>query len=121
LSKKTKKQTLSEIEADKFKRIVAAIGADTLEAIARAGPEMKAKLLAGLGLQGCVRYLSPRLSHFVSISLTGYSPRGSLLLWLQQQQRHRHDQHRHRRQRRHLHHHYRRHTPQHAHAGAVAP
>ena len=32
-----KKETLSSIEADKFKRIVDCIGSETLEAIARAG------------------------------------------------------------------------------------
>jgi len=42
----------AKIEAEKFAAIVAAIGADTIEAIARAGPEMQAKLLEGLGLQG---------------------------------------------------------------------
>jgi len=40
------------IEADKFKKIVDAIGSDTIESIAQAGPEMQAKLLEGLGLQG---------------------------------------------------------------------
>jgi len=42
----------AKIEAEKFASIVSAIGADTIEAIARAGPEMQAKLLEGLGLQG---------------------------------------------------------------------
>jgi len=42
----------AKIEAEKFGNIVKAIGADTIEAIARAGPEMQAKLLEGLGLQG---------------------------------------------------------------------
>lgn len=42
----------SEIEIRKFKDIVTAIGPETIEAIARAGPEMQAKLLEGLGLQG---------------------------------------------------------------------
>lgn len=42
----------AKIEAEKFASIVNAIGADTIEAIARAGPEMQAKLLEGLGLQG---------------------------------------------------------------------
>lgn len=48
----TKKAREAKIEADKFAAIVKAIGADTIEAIARAGPEMQAKLLEGLGLQG---------------------------------------------------------------------
>lgn len=42
---------LAEIESIKFKSIVDSIGADTITAIARAGPEMQAKLLAGLGLK----------------------------------------------------------------------
>jgi len=46
-----KAKELSEIEAHKFKDIVDAIGADTIKAIAQAGPEMQAKLLTGLGLQ----------------------------------------------------------------------
>jgi major vault protein len=45
-------QKEAEIEANKFKQIIDAIGADTIEAIAMAGPEMQAKLLEGLGLQG---------------------------------------------------------------------
>jgi len=46
-----KSQQLAEIEVEKFTQIVDAIGADTLCAIARAGPEMQSRLLAGLGLQ----------------------------------------------------------------------
>jgi len=42
----------SEIEVSKFRDIVTAIGPETIEAIARAGPEMQAKLLEGMGLQG---------------------------------------------------------------------
>jgi len=47
----TKAKDLAEIEAEKFKSIVEAIGADTLATIAQAGPEMQAKLLSGLGLK----------------------------------------------------------------------
>jgi major vault protein len=47
-----KQEKQAKIEAEKFAAIVSAIGADTIEAIARAGPEMQAKLLEGLGLQG---------------------------------------------------------------------
>jgi len=47
----SKARDLADIEASKFKNIVDAIGANTLEAIAQAGPEMQAKLLGGLGLQ----------------------------------------------------------------------
>jgi len=42
---------LAEIEAEKFKAIIDAIGADTITSIARAGPELQAKLLNGLGLK----------------------------------------------------------------------
>jgi len=42
---------LAEIEADKFKKLVKAIGPETLKAMAQAGPEMQAKLLNGLGLK----------------------------------------------------------------------
>ena len=47
----SKKEELSQIEAGKFKSIVDAIGPGTIAAIARAGPEMQAKLLQGLGLK----------------------------------------------------------------------
>lgn len=43
---------MAEIETKKFVNIVNAIGQDTLVAISKAGPEMKAKLLNGLGLKG---------------------------------------------------------------------
>lgn len=46
-----KNKELSEIEAQKFKDTVDSIGTDTLQQIARAGPEMQAKLLQGLGLK----------------------------------------------------------------------
>jgi len=42
---------LSAIESSKFKRIVEAIGADTLREIALAGPAMQQELLKGLGLK----------------------------------------------------------------------
>jgi len=45
-----KARTLADIEAKKFEDTVNAIGADTIASIARAGPEMQAKLLSGLGL-----------------------------------------------------------------------
>ena len=41
---------LAKIEAEKFKSIVAAIGADTLEGMANAGPTHQAELLASLNL-----------------------------------------------------------------------
>lgn len=42
---------MAEIETTKFKETVSAIGADTLQAIAVAGPDMQVKLLQGLGLK----------------------------------------------------------------------
>jgi len=47
-----KAEELAKIEAEKFKEIVDSIGAGTIRDIAQAGPEMQAKLLQGLGLQG---------------------------------------------------------------------
>jgi len=47
-----KESKMSEIEASKFKRIVEAIGQDTLVALARAGPDLQAELLGSLGLEG---------------------------------------------------------------------
>jgi major vault protein len=47
-----KSKALSEIETNKFKMLVSAIGPSTIQAIAKAGPEMQAKLLGGLGLKG---------------------------------------------------------------------
>jgi major vault protein len=47
----TKAKDLAEIESEKFKSIVEAIGAETLAAISQSGPEMQTKLLAGLGLK----------------------------------------------------------------------
>jgi len=47
----TKAKDLAEIESEKFKSIVEAIGAETLATIAQAGPEMQTKLLSGLGLK----------------------------------------------------------------------
>ncbi len=46
-----KARELAGIESKKFKDTIAAIGADTIAAIAQAGPEMQAKLLSGLGIQ----------------------------------------------------------------------
>lgn len=41
---------MSRIETEKFKMQVETIGPETIKSIAQAGPEMQAKLLAGLGL-----------------------------------------------------------------------
>mmetsp|Transcript_12542 Transcript_12542/g.30772 ORF Transcript_12542/g.30772 Transcript_12542/m.30772 type:complete len:856 (+) Transcript_12542:375-2942(+) len=45
-----KMKEIAAVEENKFKSQVSAIGADTIKAMAQAGPEMQAKLLAGLGL-----------------------------------------------------------------------
>jgi len=47
-----RQKEMAAIDAKKFKDIVTAIGPDTIAKIARAGPEMQAKLLGGLGLKG---------------------------------------------------------------------
>jgi len=46
-----KAKALSLIESEKFKATVAAIGPNTLKALAQAGPATQAKLLQGLGLK----------------------------------------------------------------------
>jgi len=43
---------LADIEVSKFKKIIDAIGKDTLVSISKSGPEAKAKMLKGLGLKG---------------------------------------------------------------------
>lgn len=47
----SKTQELANIESAKFKQMVEAIGANTIQAIATSGPEMQVKLLKSLGLQ----------------------------------------------------------------------
>jgi major vault protein len=47
----TKARELSTIETKKFANVVNALGADTIQAMAQAGPELQAKLLQGLGLK----------------------------------------------------------------------
>lgn len=49
-----KLQTLNEIETNKFQKIIESIGADTLVEIAKAGPELQARLLSGLNLSGYI-------------------------------------------------------------------
>ena len=44
-------RSLAEIETEKFRSMIQTIGPDTIAAIARAGPEMQAQLLEGLGIQ----------------------------------------------------------------------
>jgi major vault protein len=48
----SKNQALADIEAKKFRDIVAAITPKALQEIARAGPEFQVRLLKGLGLKG---------------------------------------------------------------------
>ncbi len=43
---------LAMIEADKFAKVIAAVGKDTIKSLARAGPDMQSRLLKSLGLQG---------------------------------------------------------------------
>jgi len=45
---------LATIESSKFKRIVSAIGANTLKEIAQAGPHLQLQLLKGLGLKSFI-------------------------------------------------------------------
>jgi len=47
----TKAHELAQIEADKFKRIIEAVGGGTIEAVATAGPALQVELLASLGLK----------------------------------------------------------------------
>lgn len=47
-----KQRTLAEIEAEKFKKTINAIGKETILSLAQAGPALQAKLLGALGLQG---------------------------------------------------------------------
>jgi major vault protein len=66
---------LAAIEANKFRSIVKAIGAETLQAIAQAGPEVQAQMLAGLGVQDFLvadgaSPLSVFTQHQSSLSLT---------------------------------------------------
>ncbi|XP_058269586.1 major vault protein isoform X2 [Hemibagrus wyckioides] len=46
-----KQQKLSEIETQRFKQMVDAIGSDTLTEMSRAGPELQVKMLQALGLK----------------------------------------------------------------------
>lgn len=47
-----KTRKTSEIETQKFKQLVGAIGRETILAMSKSGPENRAKLLKGLGLEG---------------------------------------------------------------------
>ena len=43
---------LATVEAEKFRKVIAAVGKDTIKALARSGPELQSRLLKSLGLQG---------------------------------------------------------------------
>lgn len=47
-----KSVSLAAIEAEKYEKIMEALGKETIVAIAQAGPELQAKLLQSMGLQG---------------------------------------------------------------------
>jgi len=47
-----KSERSAKIETTKFEKMIKAIGSDTIQSIAQAGPEMQGKLLKSLGLQG---------------------------------------------------------------------
>ena len=46
------KRTMNDLENTKMKKMIGAIGQQTLVELAKAGPETQAKLLQGLGLKG---------------------------------------------------------------------
>lgn len=46
-----KAKRLAEIQISVFSSQVSSLGSETITSIARAGPELQAKLLSGLGLQ----------------------------------------------------------------------
>ena len=50
----THEKKLAAIETEKFEKTIKSLGQDTIKAIAKAGPELQAKLLKGLGLKGFV-------------------------------------------------------------------
>jgi len=50
----SKAQQLADIEATKFKSVVDAVGAQTLQRIAESGPALQRRMLQGLGLQSFV-------------------------------------------------------------------
>lgn len=54
LSEIEKKEKITNIETDKFNKIIDAIGKDTLVEISQAGPEAQVKLLQSLGLSGFI-------------------------------------------------------------------
>jgi len=71
----TRAKELAQIEAEKVQKQVESIGRDTLQAIARAEPELKAKLLSALNLQG---YMMTDGSSSINLfnaasALTGFS------------------------------------------------
>ena len=47
-----KARQLAKIETEKFQQVVEAVGRETIIAMAKAGPEMQARMMKGLGLKG---------------------------------------------------------------------
>ena len=47
-----KQKQLAKIEADKFKRIMQALGQETLVALSEAGPQTQAEIIGSLGMEG---------------------------------------------------------------------
>ena len=50
----TKSRENADIETDKFKKMVDAIGSSTLQAIATAGPDLQVRMLQALGMKSTV-------------------------------------------------------------------
>mmetsp|Transcript_3875 Transcript_3875/g.8144 ORF Transcript_3875/g.8144 Transcript_3875/m.8144 type:complete len:829 (-) Transcript_3875:38-2524(-) len=50
----SKARALAEIESEKFKKTIGAIGAETLVALSEAGPKVQAEMLESLGLSGYI-------------------------------------------------------------------
>lgn len=45
------KEIMSQIEGDKMKAMIKAVGADTISAIARSGPELQVRMMNALGIK----------------------------------------------------------------------
>lgn len=68
-----KARSMANIETQKFKQTVDAIGAGTIVAMARAGPETQSRLLKGLGLKGFMIMNSKNPINLLSTA-TGFIP-----------------------------------------------
>ena len=69
-----KAQELAKIETEKFKQVIEAIGKDTIVSMAKAGPELQARLLKGLGLKGFMMMNSKNPINLFS-SANGFIPK----------------------------------------------